>query len=152
MLLCSFDADYFQLNGGLPKKLLRSLRELFYFTVPGLPLTLVLGLISSLFSEDHRVILMAMLLGFIVGALVSMRFFRNRWVHVLYQFVEKGRRAESVAAVQTLSYLKPTDYHRRMSNLLDEKPSDVLRKTIILGLGNLDEQESTEVIFRAVSF
>ena len=28
-----------------------------------------------------------------------------------------------------------------------KKPSDVLRKTIILGLGNLDEQESTEVIF-----
>jgi len=90
---------------------------------------------------------MFMLLAFIVCALVSMRVFRTRWVRVLYQFVERGRRAESVAAVQTLSYLRPRDYHRRMSSLLDEKPSDMLRKTIILGLGNLDEQESTEVIF-----
>ena len=132
---------------GASKKLLRTLRELFYFTVPGLPLTLVLGLISSIYADSHRTILMVMLLGFIMGALVSMKVFRNRWIKVLYQFVEKGRRAESVAAVQTLSYLKPIDYQRRMSNLLEEKPSDVLRKTIILGLGNLDEQESTEVIF-----
>ena len=137
----------FNSMAGASKKLLRTLRELFYFTVPGLPLTLVLGLISSLYAESHRTILMMMLLGFIIGALVSMKVFRSRWVKVLYQFVEKGRRAESVAAVQTLSYLKPIDYQKRMSNLLDEKPSDVLRKTIILGLGNLDEQESTEVIF-----
>ena len=137
----------FNSMAGASKKLLRTLRELFYFTVPGLPLTLVLGLISSWYAESHRTILMMMLLGFIVGALISMGVFRRRWITVLYQFVEKGRRAESVAAVQTLSYLRPLDYQKRMSNLLEEKPSDILRKTIILGLGNLDEQESTEVIF-----
>lgn len=121
---------------------LRSAHSIYYYSAVGVPLALLYSY-TSLNLESER-----MMLGIIIVVLLSVSLalligFENRLVSALYQFVDEGTKTAAVGAVRALSFLKPPEYPARMGELLLSEPKQVLRKTIILGLGHVRQDDST---------
>jgi HEAT repeat protein len=121
---------------------LRSAHSIFYYSAVGVPLALLYSYTSSAL-ESERVLLGSIIITLLAIALVLLMGFEKRLVEALYQFVYQGNKTSAVGAVQALSFLKPPKYSEHMGELLSGEPKQILRKTIIMGLGHVRHDDST---------
>ena len=133
---------------GRMKTQIRSAHSTYYYTAVGLPLALLFSY-TSVAMESERDMLGWILIVLLVAGLAMILKFETSLVDTLYAHVYHGVKSSKIAAVQTLSFLKPPRYGHKMSRLLEENPKRVLRKTIILGLGYVDDDEkATDAILQ----
>ena len=131
---------------GRMKTKIRSVHSTYYYTAVGLPLALLFSYTSAA-MDSERGMLGWMIIVLSAGGLAIILKFETSLIDTLYAHVYHGVKSSKIAAVQTLSFLKPPRYGHKMSRLLEENPKIVLRKTIILGLGFVeDDEKATEAI------
>lgn len=73
---------------------------------------------------------------------------KRKLIPTLEQNIKSEYADESVRAAIGLSYLQPDDYVEKMSEILDEKPPQLLKKQIILGLGYSQDPKSYDVLLQ----
>ncbi|MBT6179857.1 MAG: hypothetical protein HOI23_21630 [Deltaproteobacteria bacterium] len=121
---------------------LRSAHSIFYYSAVGVPLAMLYSYTSAAL-ESERFLLGSIIITLLTIALVLLMGFEKRLVAALYQFVYEGNKTSAVGAVQALSFLKPPQYSEHMGELLSAEPKQVLRKTIIMGLGHVSHDDQT---------
>ncbi len=67
-------------------------------------------------------------------------------VPLLDELVSHPDKATAVYAADLLSFVRPSDFRERMEHILEVDPREVLRKTVILGLGYARDDQSYERI------
>jgi len=127
---------------------LRSLQSLFYYTIAGIPFFFIFPYTRWLSETHEREVILGLILACLSISFLALRRFRKRFIQIMYQFVESGSKTASIMAVQTLSFLRPKNYLEKMKTLLQEDPKKLLRKTIILGLGYSQHQDSLGYVIK----
>ncbi|MBF0492321.1 MAG: HEAT repeat domain-containing protein [Deltaproteobacteria bacterium] len=127
---------------------LRSLQSFFYYTVAGIPFFFILPYAQQLAPLHQRKFILGIILACLILVFLAVLRFRRRFIQTMYQFVEAGHKTAAIIAVQALSFLRPKSYLKKMKNLLEGNPKKLLRKTIILGLGYSQHEDSLENIMK----
>jgi hypothetical protein len=80
--------------------------------------------------------------------LVQLSILKKKMIPTLEENIKSEHVDESVRAAIGLSYLQPDHYVEKMSHILEDKPSQLLKKQIILGLGHSHDPKSYDVLLQ----
>jgi HEAT repeat protein len=138
MLLASF-------TGAFQAKLARKW-HLFFYPIAGVPLVLLFYFSDLLMSSRQEHLLLGIVLVSLACALGSVLAMRPSLIATLYAFAASGHKAAAVIAVNALSYLRPRGYEDELDRILGLSPKKILRKHIILALGQSPERRSIDRI------
>jgi hypothetical protein len=140
MLLASF-------TGAFQAKLARKW-HLFFYPIAGVPLVLLFYFSDLLMSSRQEHLLLGIVIVSLVCALASVLTMHKSLTATLYAFAASGHKAAAVIAVNALSYLRPRGYEEALDRILALAPKKILRKHIILALGQSPERRSIDRIIR----
>lgn len=103
------------------------------------------GIVFAFIPHGQHILPLVLLVTFIF-VLVQLLVLRKRMIPMLEQNIKSQYADESVRAAIGLSYLQPDDYVEKMSEVLHENPSQLLKKQIILGLGYSHDPKSYDLL------
>jgi HEAT repeat protein len=83
---------------------------------------------------------------FCVLSIVLLFRLKQTLIPVLEKNIKSTHPDECVRAAVGLSYIQPPQFVEKMSQILDEKPSHLLKKQIILALGYTKDQKSFDIL------
>jgi hypothetical protein len=91
-------------------------------------------------------ILSVVLLAFLACTAFLVRVIERTLVPLCDELIAHRDKATAVYAADLLTFLRPTDFRERMEKILAVDAREVLRKTVILGLGYVRDEKSYERI------
>src|SRR5690606_8085025 len=110
--------------------------------------TIILAGMVFAFIPNGKIVLPAVILLTFILVLVQLFILKKKMIPTLEENIKSEYADESVRAAIGLSYLQPDDYLEKMSEILDEKPSQLLKKLSILGLGYSHDPKSYDVLLQ----
>ncbi|MES2769808.1 MAG: MFS transporter [Bdellovibrionota bacterium] len=110
--------------------------------------TIIFAGIVFAFIPHGPMVLPVVLVATFLLVLGQLLILRKKMIPTLEENIKSEHVDESVRAAIGLSYLQPDDYVEKMSEILDEKPPQLLKKQIILGLGYSHDPKSYDVLLQ----
>lgn len=130
------------------RRRLRSKENYYNYVLAPLLMAGFFYFIDSLLPHDKTKAILVLIFVSALFLLPILFRLRRLYVKFLYELILSGKKAAAIMAAHLLSYLKPQDFVKRMTEVLETSPKKLLRKTIIIGLGFTKNEDSIDVIKR----
>lgn len=108
--------------------------------------TIIFAGIVFAFIPHGEYVLPAVLALTFLFVLIQLWILKKKMIPMLEENIKSEYADESVRAAIGLSYLQPAHYVEKMSEVLHDNPSQLLKKQIILGLGYSHDPKSYDVL------
>lgn len=131
---------------GKYRRTLHSAQSLYYFAFAAIPLVLLFTYIQSNSVADQISVFLFLVLFFACAGILTVWMLKKRLITVMYAFISSGNVAIAVPAIQTLSYIRPQGYSKKISDVLHQYPDKILHKTAIIGLSYVRKESSDSII------
>lgn len=124
---------------------LRSMSTFFSYLVASIPLFLVLGYVSEQSIDTQRYFSIGLAASFLIIISVIIYLLSKKITDLMYYFSHSKNKTAAIYAIQVLSFLKPKNFVKTMTERLLSEPKKLIKKNIIIGL-SYDYKKNTDIL------